>query len=153
MLLARRKFLRSSLLFGASAVLLYGNSPSAFARSLTDELSRDVLLDPVYSFTRETFEPYVGGYFQAPGARGEMIALKLVKVDSYEPQTDTKISTGRPVASESFSLLFSAEAPLPSHTSIHQVKHGALGDFSLFLSRRTGASREIFYEAVFGRLA
>jgi hypothetical protein len=28
---------------------------------------------------RATFDPYVGGYFQAPNARGEMVSLKVVE--------------------------------------------------------------------------
>ena len=153
MLLERRKFLRASLLFGASAVLFYGNAPSAFARTLFDDgrLSDEVLRDPLYSFTRETFEPYVGGYFEAVGAR-EKIALKLIKVDSYDPNPLTKMSTRTPAETESFSLQFKSEAPLPSFTSIHQIQHGALGDFNLFLTRRDGQNGEIFYEAVFNRL-
>lgn len=152
MLLPRRKFLESSLLFGAS-VLILSNARQAFSRALinSNELPIDVLRDPVYQFSKETFEPYVGGYFEALNARGEMVALKLIKVDSYQPKEATKITTGRPVDTESFSLLFSAEAPL-SAASIHRIKHGALGEFKLFLTRVYGSSREIYYEAVFNRV-
>ena len=152
MLIARRKFVQSSLLFGA--VMFLGNARSGFASILADDgqLSDNVLQDPVYRFTRETFEPYVGGYFEAPNARGEMVALKLLKVDSYKPNAKTKITTDRPVATETFSLLFSAEAPLPSLKSIHPIKHGALGEFKLGLIRRDGPNREIYYEAVFNHL-
>ena len=154
MLIARRRFLRSSLLFGASAVLFSQNARSGFARSLVVDgpLSNEVLSDPLYSFTRETFEPYVGGYFEAAGARGRMVALKLLKVDSYEPKSETRISTRPAAETESFSLLFNAERALSPSTSIYRIKHGALGDFSLFLTRRNGSSGEIFYEAVFNRL-
>jgi hypothetical protein len=153
MLLARRKFIVSSLLFTASAVLLSENAPSAFGRTLVEDgLSDEVLRDPMYRFTKETFEPYVGGYFEALGARGEMVPMKLVKVASYEPQDETKLSTGGKVETESFSLLFNAEAPLPRFTSIHEVKHGALGEFNLFLTRQDSATREIFYEAVFNHV-
>lgn len=152
MLLPRRKFLESSLLFGAS-VLILANSRPAFSRAFTgfNELPIDVLRDPVYQFSKETFEPYVGGYFQAPNARGELVALKLIKVDAYQPKEETKITTRSPIGTESFSLLFSAEAPL-SVASIHPIKHGALGDFKLALTRKTGKYREIYYEAVFNRV-
>lgn len=152
MLLARRKFVQSSLLFAASMVVFRGSARSVLAQTLTsdDQLSTAVLRDPVYRFTRETFEPYVGGYFEAPGARGKMVALKLVKVDSYEPKT--KISTGATVATDSFRLLFHADAELPTFTSIHPIKHGALGEFNLFLTRRDGPNGEIYYEAVFNHL-
>ena len=152
MLLPRRKFLESSLLFGAS-VLILSNARQAFSKALTNpnELPIDVLRDPVYQFSKETFEPYVGGYFEAPNARGEMVALKLIKVESYQPKETTKITTGRIVDTESFSLLFSAAALL-SAKSIHPIKHPALGDFKLFLTRVYGKSREINYEAVFNRV-
>ena len=152
MLLPRRKFLESSLLFGAS-VLILSNARPAFSKAFTNpnELPIDVLRDPVYQFSKETFELYVGGYFEAPNARGEMVALKLLKVDSYQPKEGTKITTRSAIETESFSLLFSAEAAL-SAKSIHPIKHGALGDFKLFLTRKTGKYREIYYEAVFNRV-
>ncbi|HKY42483.1 MAG TPA: hypothetical protein VJM50_05280 [Pyrinomonadaceae bacterium] len=151
--LARRKFIKSSLIFTAAAVLFSESAQLGFARTLLEDgqLSDDVLRNPVYSFTRETFEPYVGGYFQAVGPRGEMVPLKLVKVESYSPKLETKICK-RAHETESFSLMFDAEGTLPPFTSIHQIKHGALGDFSLFLTRHDGADRQICYEAVFNRL-
>ena len=152
MLLPRRKFLESSLLFGAS-VLILSNARQAFARALinSNELPIEVLRDPVYQFSKETFEPYVNGYFEAPNGRGEMVALKLLKVASYQPKEETKMTTRSAIATESFSLLFSAEAAL-SAASIHPIKHGALGDFKLFLTRKPGKYREIYYEAVFNRV-
>jgi hypothetical protein len=148
MLLARRKFVQTSLLFTASTLLLWGNARSGLAQTLIadDRLSDDVQRDPVYRFTRETFEPYVGGYFESPGARGAMVVLKLVKIDSYTPPKDTKVPT------ESFSLLFNADGELPRFTTIHRIKHGALGEFDLFLTRRDGPDGEISYEAVFNHL-
>ena len=153
MLLARRKFIKSSLIFTATAVLFSENTPLALARNLIDDgqLSDEVLRDPVYSFTRETFEPYVGGYFEAVGPRGQMVPLKLIKIDSYIPNAETKLCN-RVHATDSFSLQFEAEGSLPPFTSIHQIKHGALGDFSLFLTRHEGPNRQVCYEAVFNRL-
>lgn len=153
MALARRKFLKSSLVFGASALLFWGNASSSFARTLLDDgtLPDEVLNDPLYRFTKETFEPYVGGYFQAPGDHGEMVALKLIKVEAYAPKSETRITLRTAGNTESFSLMFSAEAPLPRIKDTHQIKHGALGDFSLFLTRRD-ARDQIFYEAVFNHL-
>lgn len=149
MLLARRKFVQSSLLFTASTALLWGKARPGLAQTLlsSDRLSTEVLRDPVYRFTRETFEPYVGGYFEAPGARGKMVTLKLLSVDSYTPPPKTKIA----VPTDSFVLLFSADGELPRFTDIHPIKHAALGVFSLFLTRRDGKD-EIFYEAVFNHL-
>ena len=148
MLLARRKFIKSSLIFAATAAVINANSPVGFARALfNDGLPDEVLRDPVYSFSKETFEPYVGGYFEALGSRGEKIALKLIKVETPEIKTPA-----RSVPTDCFYLQFDAEAPLPRFKSIHPISHGALGDFSLFLTRKDGNNGQIFYEAVFNRL-
>ena len=154
MSLARRKFLKSSLLFGASAYLLFGTAPSGFGRSLVGDgpLPDEVLRDPVLGFTRETFEPYVGGYFSGTDVRGETVPLKLLKVDPYAPKSETKLSTRTALETDSFSLLFNAEGTLPRFKNIHRIKHGALGEFDLFLTRRDGPDGAIFYEAVFNRL-
>ena len=151
MLLARRKFVQSSLLFTATTLLFWDNTRSVLAQTLAGDdgqLSDQVLRDPVLHFTRETFEPYVGGYFEAPGARGKMVALKLLKVDSYQPKTTSRTAA----ATDSFLLLFSADGELPIFSSIHPLKHPALGEFSLFLTRRDGPDGEIYYEAVFNHL-
>lgn len=56
------------------------------------------------------------------------------------------------VETSSFALIFKAEAELPTFTSIHPIKHGAHGEFNLFLTRRDGDDGEIYYEAVFNHL-
>ncbi len=148
MLLARRKFVQTSLLFAASTFLFSENIRSGLAQTLSsdDKLSDQVLRDPVFRFTRETFEPYVGGYFESPGARGQTVTLKLVSVDPYTPNSKT------PPASDSFTLHFDADGELPTFISIYPIKHAALGSFDLFLTRRDGAKGEISYEAVFNHL-
>ena len=147
MVLARRKFVQSGLLFTASSVLFW-NARSVLAQTLKlgDQLPAEVLRDPVLTFIIETFEPYVGGYFEVPGARGQMIALKLVKVEAYTPRPRT-------IATDAFRLVFSAEGELPIFSSIHPVRHGALGEFNLFLTKRDGERGEIYYEAVFNHLS
>ena len=156
MLLPRRTFLRYSLVFGATAALFSENARLGLARTigidgvqLSDELSNDSL----YRFTRETFEPYVGGYFEAAVAGDRTVALKLLQVSSYTPKSDTKLSTGTPLKTDSFSLLFAAEGSLPSYKSTYLIKHGALGEFKLFLSGQKGANGEMLYEAVFNHLS
>ena len=153
MLLARRQFVVSGLLLTASTFLFPGNVRSGLAQTLSDgRLSTDVVDDPLFRFTRETFEPYVGGYFEAPGARGKTVALKLVKIESFEPEEKRVSLTRSAVATDSFTLLFSADGELPRFSSIHPIKHGALGEFNLFLTRRDGLDGEIRYEAVINHL-
>jgi len=152
-MLARRKFLKSSLIFTASAFLLCGNPKTGFGRGLLNDgpLSDEVLKDPLLGFTKETFEPYLGDYFISTDARGETVPLKLVKVEAYAPKSETKLLTRTTVQTESFVLEFDAEGALPQFKSIYHIKHGALGEFNIFLTRRDGPS-VITYEAVFNRL-
>ena len=96
-------------------------------------------------FAEETFRPYVGGVFQAPNARGEMIELRLLKVQSHKPSDKL---TKRMRESKAFSLTFKASDELPPFTSIHTIKHPALGEFDLFLTKRKTEQGELFYEAV-----
>ena len=144
--LARRKFVQSSLLVTASTLLFWGNAKSAFAQAIQSDgkLSDAVLRDPVFRFTRETFEPYVGGYFESPGARGQMVTLKLVSIDTPKSTPAT--------VTDSFTLQFDADGELTTFTSIYPIKHAALGSFDLFLTRRDGPKGEITYEAVFNHL-
>jgi Domain of unknown function (DUF6916) len=159
MALQRRKFLKAGILFAGSAALALGTARLGFAQKARGRVGVGgpripiaAQEDAVFMFTRATFDPYVGGFFQAPNARGEMVSLKLLKAESYIPKRTTQLSTGRAIEVESFSLLFSASESLPPFTSIHKISHPALGEFSLFLTRRDGVNGEILYEAVFNHV-
>lgn len=78
--------------------------------------------DPVLMFTRATFDPYVGGIFQAPNALGEMVELKLLSVRPFTPPQVAMIKA-KARTSDSFTLTFLASAPLPEFTSIHNGVH------------------------------
>jgi len=106
---------------------------------------------PSYMFTRATFEPYVGGLFEAPDARGQMVSLRLLSATSNKPSTSTKISTRAAMETDSFSLMFKAARPLPPFTSIHQISHPSLGKFDLFLTPRE-KDGVFYYEAVFNHI-
>lgn len=149
MVMPRRKFLASSLFFGASAALMMANPRSVFAYA-NDDIPIESQRNPVFMFTAATFEPYVGGYFQTRNARGQLVALKLLKVESFEPKN--KI-TSKAVKTTSFSLLFVSDERLPTFTSIYTIEHGALGKFDLFLTPSTGKNGELFYEAVFNHVS
>jgi Domain of unknown function (DUF6916) len=108
--------------------------------------------DPVFLFKPETFKPYVGGFFEAPNARGEMIPLQLVNVESFKPSKSALQLTRKAVESESFSLSFKAAAQLPPFTSIHRIKHPSLGEFHLFLTPQKAENGDLFYEAVINHI-
>jgi hypothetical protein len=154
--LPRRSFLRAGLQSAFSVGLLLTSSRIALGQTTSPgqgpatpktgpRISLVAEKDPVFSFVEETFAPYVGGIFQAPNARGEMIELRLVKLEKHRPSNKL---TKNARESKSFSLMFKASAELPPFTSIHTISHPALGEFDLFLTRRKSEHGELFYEAV-----
>jgi hypothetical protein len=152
---SRRNFLSEAFKSTLSVGLLLAGARIGLAQKLGQvrtpppinplDIPLDAQKDPVFLFVESTFKPYLGGIFQAPNARGEMIELRLVKIQKHE-QTNRLTKLAR--TSESFSLTFKAAAELPPFTSIHTVSHPALGDFDLFLTRRKSDKDELFYEAV-----
>jgi hypothetical protein len=107
--------------------------------------------DPVFLFTHATFDSYVGDIFLAPNARGEMISLTLVSVNTYKPERVTRIAKKPSPETDCFSLMFKASDQLPPFTSIHRVNHPALGNFDLFLTPRQVGSM-YYYEAVINHI-
>lgn len=155
MQLPRRGFLKTGALTAVSAGLAIGGARLASAqrpapsRNTAAPGKTDSIL---LSFTSETFHPYVGDYFQAPNARGEMVSLKLTQVLNYKAKNSSRISTRMSPELRSFSLTFEASEKLPQFTSIHKVSHPALGEFDLFLSPRELEDGTMIYEAVFSHL-
>ena len=154
MSLSRRSFLRDALCSTVSVSFLLASSRVSFGQTQQREFGRvppgspvplDAQRDPVFMFVEETFKPYVGGVFQAPNARGEMIELRLLKVEGHKPSDKL---TKRMRESKAFSLTFKASGELPPFTSIHTIKHPALGEFDLFLTKRKTDEGDLFYEAV-----
>lgn len=151
---SRRAFLRDGLCSAISVALLLAGSRAGLGQttqgqgrvspSTRSEIPIEAQKDPVFLFKAETFKPYVNGIFQAPNARGEMIDLRLTKVETYK--SSDKLTTRDTYG---FALTFKASAELPPFTSIHTIRHSALGEFDLFLTKRQTDDGELFYEAVF----
>jgi hypothetical protein len=147
----RRAFLRDGLYSLLSMSLLLASSRIALGQTsqgqgrVTSEIPIEAQKDPVYLFSEETFKPYVNGIFQAPNARGEMIELKLTKVQGFKSANKL---TSRAVETKSFALIFKASDELPPFTSIHTIRHSALGEFDLFLTKRKTDDGDLYYEAV-----
>ena len=155
--LSRRSFLRDGLCSAVSIALFLASSRIGLAQTQKNEIGRvapgspvpiEAQKDPVYLFREETFKPYLNGIFQAPNARGEMIELRLTRVEGYKPSARL---TSRTRETKAFSLTFKASDELPPFTSIHTIKHPALGEFDLFLSKRK-TDDGIFYDAVINHL-
>ena len=108
---------------------------------------------PLFYFTRGTFQPYVGGLFVA-GAGGESIGMRLAEVSGFTPKAWGTSSPGRVQPTDSFALKFSStgEVELTGLTSIYTIRHAALGEFPLFMTRRDGPAGTTLYEAVFNHL-
>ena len=136
------------------ATLLLKNSRRTLGQKLSDgnthsdfPIPYQAKLDPVFYYNMATFEPYIGGSFRARG-QGRDIKLTLIGVHNRSTQPTSKMATIKTRPSECFSLLFSAPAPLAEFTTIHQLEHGALGKFDLFLTRSEDERGQLFYEAI-----
>jgi hypothetical protein len=155
MALSRRFFLKSGTMTAIAAGLAFSPNHLVFGQrsiqgtSLGFPIPLTAQNEPTYMFTRSTFDPYVGGIFQAPDALGNMISLTLVSATTN--RSTAKISTGRVRQTDSFSLMFKAERALPPFTSIHQISHPSLGKFDLFLTPRE-KDGVYYYEAVFNHI-
>ena len=161
MAISRRFFLKSGTLTALAAGVAFSPNHLAFGQkrsvsttagstNLGYQIPITAQQQPAFMFTRATFDPYVGGIFQAPDARGRLVSLTLLSATTNRPKS--KISTAQARQTDSFSLMFKAEEPLPKLTSIHKISHPALGKFDLFLTPRE-KDGEFFYEAVFNHLS
>jgi hypothetical protein len=158
MAISRRFFIKSGTLTALAAGVALSPTARAFGQKRTQGTSLGFQIpitaqkEPTYMFTRATFDPYVGGIFQAPNARGKMINLTLTSATSYKASAKTKLSTAMARDTDSFSLMFKAAAPLPEFTSIHKISHPALGKFDLFLTPHSQPGGVMLYEAVFNHI-
>jgi hypothetical protein len=162
MSIARRNFLKSATLTTLSAGLALGSAHLMFGQQTKKggRLSSDrdfsipieAEADALFSFSASTFRPYVGDIFQIPNSRGEMIELKLTRVNDYKVKPTTRIAIRKARQPQSFSLSFTASEQLPPFTSIHKITHPALGEFDLFLTSSETEVGTFIYEAVFNHM-
>ena len=149
---SRRFFLKSGALAVLTAGLAFQGVRTALAQDQGDDfpIPNEVQKDPLMAYNRSTFEPYVHSIFQVPDAQGRLINLTLISVTQYIPPRD-KVTTSPPRPMDSFALMFRAARSLPPFTSIHKMRHAALGEFNIFLSPRRTTNGRWYYEAVFSR--
>jgi hypothetical protein len=155
MTLPRREFLRTGVLSVVSAGFLLSSARMGLAQKPfrgPADIPLEAQQDPVFRFAPDTFKPYIGGFFESPNARGEMIELQLLSVTTYRPTKTARALTTLRGDVESFSLQFKAAAQLPLFNSIYLIRHQALGDFYLFLTPRKNDDGDLFYEAVISHL-
>jgi hypothetical protein len=112
-------------------------------------VARFVLVTDGAGLSAEAALPALNGFREAEGT-----VFRVKAGDGHPVElTLTEVSeTARPPGWESFSLLFlGAEGALSQGT--HQVEHGDLGSFPLFLVPIVGDGDGHLYEAVFNRPA
>jgi hypothetical protein len=155
MSVSRRSFLKSGAqsVLAAGVVLKFGQLAAAQDLKRTNpeqdfEIPYEAKTNPVFYYTRETFEPYLNGVFVARGVGGKEVQLKLTRIHGYNPGPNTKLMKKKARETKSFSLVFEADEPLSELTSIYKLEHAALGKFELFLTRVDNKPGRILYEAV-----
>jgi hypothetical protein len=154
MSVSRRRFLRTGAIVSAAFVLkpataaLGKNSPwsSSFDRAHGHARAGS---NPVHSYSREMFEPYIGDVFRVRVGK-QTVDLKLVALTAVEP-TATGITTGKIARTDCFSMRFHASKPLPANARTHQLSHSQLGNFDLFMSQSSNG-REFVQTAVVNHL-
>ncbi|MCA1618801.1 MAG: hypothetical protein LC795_05715 [Acidobacteria bacterium] len=151
----RRSFLRSGATAALTTAIALKAAPLAFGQiSSKPDTTRDPQIpyeakqSPLFTFKRETFQPYVGGTFRVR-AGAQAVDMTLTKVRGCEVSAQGRKLTKKSRPTDCFALIFSADQALTDLTSIYDVEHAALGSFALFLTRRDGPGGTHFYEAVF----
>jgi hypothetical protein len=152
MLRSRRFFLKSGTLAALTAGLAIKGVHAVLAQSQGEDfpIPPEAQRDPLMAYDRSAFEPYVNSIFQVPDAQGRLVSLTLVSVTGYVAKR-AKVTTFSPRPIDSFSLMFRATRSLPPFTSIHRMRHPALGEFNIFLTPRQIPNGSWYYEAVFSR--
>lgn len=155
MSVSRRRFLKTCALSAAAV----GCAPGlrAFGQNsqrpaLDFQIPFEAKQDRVFYFTRQTFEPYVGGIFRGL-RRGRPAELTLLSVDSYTPSVKTKITTKPAPPTNTFTLTFQSDRTLSTLSDTYDLQHAGLGKFSLLMTQHVDADGQILFEAVFNHLA
>lgn len=163
MSVTRRRFLRSGAITVLAAGLVFRPGVLAFGQDKKGadsahgfQVPYEAQQNPVFFYTRATFEPYVGGVFQTRGLGGGVVELTLVSIHDWnakQPKSKIRVATATSTArTDCFSLLFRASGKLPELTTIYRLEHGALGTFDLFMTPSKGEHGERIYEAVINHL-
>lgn len=156
----RRDFLKSAFMSIAAAGLISQSARFAFGQKGQSDRLKDahgnyqipaqILGDPVFHFTRATFEPYMQSEFRVSVGPYKTVTLTLVKVEDQRPQSRQK-GTLR-MEGECFLLLFQASGKLSDLQQTYVIEHEALGKFSLFLVDASGKSKDTYYSAIINHM-
>jgi len=153
----RRKFIKAGIVAAACAGLPLTIGPASAQKQRSTgrrqegyfAIPAEVQDDPVSYYSMATFAPYVkSGFLILIGRTWRY--MTLVEVKNLSPSVGNE-----PVKKldESFSLIFLASRGQKIEQKVYNIRHAALGKFSLFLvpiGRRTRTTPE-YYEAVINR--
>lgn len=160
---SRRRFLKSSAIATLCAGISLSTPVFGFEQQQDKSSSNrnfdtpyEAKTDPVFYYTRATFEPHLKTDFSVrAGTLTSVLTLVEVKDCAPPAKIDSAHTKGAAkVSGECFSVLFHADRELSPLQTIYKFEHGALGKFSLFVSRvvKHDDSDEIYYEAIINRV-
>ena len=99
------------------------------------------------TFTQTTFTPHLGTHCRLLLADGSELALELLTVTPWQPQTADTVQAPRRAP---FSVLFRGPLTPMLPQRIYTLAHAHLGTFDLFLVPIGPDQSGMCYEAVFG---
>jgi hypothetical protein len=132
MSVSRRKFLRSAAVVSTALVLKPGTFILGQDSTWSNTIQSSGAMSP-RSYSREMFEPYVGDVFRVRVGK-QMVDLKLVALENIKPAS-RGITTGKIARTDCFSMRFHAMTRLPANANTHNLNHGKLGSFDLFMTQ------------------
>ena len=152
----RRVFLKSAFMSIAAAGIISQSARFTFGQKnrLKDshghfQIPAQALGDPLFHFTRATFEPYLQSEFRVTVGPYRTVTLKLIKVEDQRPQVRKGMLR---TEGECFLLLFEASGELSDLQQTYVLQHEALGKFSLLLVGNREKGTSIFYSAVINHM-
>jgi hypothetical protein len=148
----RRVFLKSAFMSIAAAGIISQSARFAFGQKdrLKDsqgnfQIPAQTLGDPLFHFTRATFEPYLESEFRVTVGPYKTVNLRLVQVEDRRP----RVRKGMPrMEGECFLLMFQASGKLSDLQQTYVLEHEALGKFSLFLVDAGKKANDTYYSAI-----
>lgn len=134
-----------------SAAFLLKSGTSAFGSTSTSGSAGNgaTRSNPVDSYSREMFEPYIGDIFRVRVGK-QTVDLKLVALADVTP-AKSGITTGKTARTDCFSMRFHAMKQLPATASSRQLHHAKLGEFELFTTQSTDG-RSFVHTAIVNHL-
>jgi hypothetical protein len=136
----------AAAVFSQSARFAFGQNSRLKDSSGYFQIPEQAAGDPLFHFTRATFEPYLQSTFRVTVGPYKVVELTLVKVEDRAPRARQKGMARS--EGECFMLLFQASGELSDLQQTYVLQHEALGKFSLFLVDASEKGDGAFYSAI-----